>query len=72
MMTLYVLSTLSSLKGILYGTCIGDIKGDTRSLDYSSHRSCGRHRVRFGQAEVARTLLITRRKGANLPSQLVP
>ena len=34
--------SLNSLKGVLYGityrTTIGDIKGDTRSLDYSSYK----------------------------------
>ena len=34
--------SLNSLKGviwgIIYGTIIGAIKGDTRSLDYSSYR----------------------------------
>ena len=28
--------SLNSLKGIIYGTTIGLIKGDTRSLDYSA------------------------------------
>ena len=26
-----------NLKGVIYGTTIGVIKGDTRSLDYSSY-----------------------------------
>ena len=30
--------SLNSLKGDIWGTTIGDIKGDTRSLDYSSYR----------------------------------
>ena len=30
--------SLNSLKGDYIGTTIGDIKGDTRSLDYSSYR----------------------------------
>ena len=41
--TLYMSYNLNSLKGviwgIIYGTTIGIIKGDTRSLDYSSHES---------------------------------
>ena len=38
---LYMSHSLNSLKGvyigIIYGTTIGVIKGDTRSLDYSSY-----------------------------------
>ena len=32
---------LNSLKGIIYGTTIGVIKGATRSLDYSSYNALG-------------------------------
>ena len=31
----------NSLKGIIWGTTIGLIKGDTRSLDYSSYKGSG-------------------------------
>ena len=33
----YMSHSLNSLKGIIWGTTIGVIKGDTRSLDYSSY-----------------------------------
>ena len=37
----YMYYSLNSLKGVIWGiisgTTIGDIKGDTRSLDYSSY-----------------------------------
>ena len=37
----YSLNSLKGLyKGIIQGTSIGGIKGDTRSLDYSSYRDC--------------------------------
>ena len=32
--------SLNSLKGIIWGTTTGAIKGDTRSLDCGSHGSC--------------------------------
>ena len=39
----YMSQTLNSFKGVIWGimwrTIIGVIKGDTRSLDYSSHGS---------------------------------
>ena len=40
----YMSYSLNSLKGVVWGiisgTTIGDIKGDTRSLDYSSYKVC--------------------------------
>ena len=34
--------SLDSLKGVMQGTIIGAIKGDTRSLDYSSYSAIPR------------------------------
>ena len=38
--------SLNSLKGVIYGSVIGALKWDTRSLDYSSYSKLYTHLVR--------------------------
>ena len=51
--------SLNSLKGILWGTTIGVVKGDTRSLDSSSHRANVRLWTAFWVSDVASHELLT-------------